>query len=415
MGIFDYFRRSNQPIEERASLENPAVSLSDPKFLEYFGLSSISSGGEMVTTEAALGIPPFWAAVNFLSSTMAGLPLIVYEKTSKGRKRSKTSVADILHYAVTDEMSSFEWRKSMFERVFTTGRAFSFIDRNILTNSVKNIDYLDPSHVRVVRKRGQKSYIYQENGIETAYAPSEIIDIPFMLKPDMVGHYSPIHIMREKLAQAIGMTRYGSKFFQNGGVPPFVIKGAFNAPDAMTRASEQFSAALQKAQNERRLALSLPTGHDITVLGIDPSKGQMIESQRFLIEEVARMYSLPTVFLQDLSKGTFSNTEQQDLQLIKHTIKRWCEQTEQEMNLKLFGRENNKFYAEYSLDGLMRGDFKSRMEAYAQGIQNAFVTPNEVRELENRPPMPNGDDLLVQGATVPLGKQPNQSNTQPNS
>jgi HK97 family phage portal protein len=109
--------------------------------------------------------------------------------------------------------------------------------------------------------------------------------------------------------------------------------------------------------------------------------------------------------LQDLSHGTFSNTEQQDLHFVKHTIKRWVEQFEQELNLKLFGWNSHSRYVEFNLDGLLRGDFKTRMDGYAQGIQNALITPNEARRRENMPDQPNGDNLLIQGATVPLGSQ----------
>jgi HK97 family phage portal protein len=131
---------------------------------------------------------------------------------------------------------------------------------------------------------------------------------------------------------------------------------------------------------------------------------QLLELQRFSIEQIARIYSLPPVFLQDLTHGTFSNTEQQDLHFVKHTVKRWVEQFEQEMNLKFFGRGSD-FYVEFNVDGLLRGDLKSRMEAYAVSIQNAIRTPDEIRAIENLPAK-GATELLIQGATVPLGSQP---------
>ena len=138
----------------------------------------------------------------------------------------------------------------------------------------------------------------------------------------------------------------------------------------------------------------------------NPTDSQFLDTQRFSIEQIARIYSLPPVFLQDLTHGTFSNTEQQDLHFVKHTVKRWVEQFEQEMNLKFFGRGSD-FYVEFNVDGLLRGDLKTLMEAYATSIQNGIRTPNEVRAIENLPDKENADDLLIQGATVPLGSQPN--------
>jgi len=131
---------------------------------------------------------------------------------------------------------------------------------------------------------------------------------------------------------------------------------------------------------------------------------QLIELQRFCIEQIARIYSLPPVFLQDLSNGTYSNVEQQDLHFVKHTLRRWIEQTEQEMNLKLFGRESNK-EVRFNVDSLLRGDLKTRMEGHATSIQNGIKTPNEVREIEGLDPQESGDDLMIQGATVPISVQ----------
>jgi phage portal protein BeeE len=112
-----------------------------------------------------------------------------------------------------------------------------------------------------------------------------------------------------------------------------------------------------------------------------------------------------------LSKGTFANVEQQDLHLVKHLIGQWAKAFEDEANLKLFGRGKSGRYVEHNLDGLMRGDFKSRIEGIARAIQTAQLTPNEARGLENRPKHsnPDADELLVQGATVVLGKQPVKS------
>lgn len=110
------------------------------------------------------------------------------------------------------------------------------------------------------------------------------------------------------------------------------------------------------------------------------------------------------MFLQDLTHGTFSNTEQQDLHFVKHTLKRWVEAFEQELNLKLFGRQNKRYFVEMSMDGLLRGDFKTRMEGYGTAIQNGVLKPNEARQLENRPDDPAGDVLLVQGAMVPIAQ-----------
>lgn len=391
-------------------MESPTVPISAANIIEWFGVSGDSASGVTVTIDNALGIPAIWAAVNFISGTLAGLPLHLYERTDDGRQRVKGGLATILHDAVNDEMSSFDWRKYSFERTLTGGRQVTFIERNT-AGRIINLWPLNPANVEVKKRNGRKVYVYTENKQTFTYTSNEIIDIPFSLAPDMLTARSPLLTNKDTVGLGIAATLYGSKLFHNGGVPPFVMTGNFQSGSAMRRAAEDLTNTVKETVKENRLALTLPAGHDIKSIGIDPEKFQLVELKKFLIEEYARIYSLPPTFIQDLSNGTFSNTEQQDLHFVKHTIKRWVEQTEQEMNLKLFGKGNNKLYVEFNLDGLLRGDFKTRMEGYAQGIQNAIYTPAQVHEMENLPKQEGADKLLIQGATVPLGSQPIQPAT----
>jgi len=402
-----FWSRKKAEPEQRATVEDPTVPISSAHILDFLGASGgASAAGINVTIDKAMGVPAIWAAVNFISGTMAGLPLNLYQKTEGGRVKVDSPLARILHDSWNDETSSFDARKYSYEQVFTGGRSITFIESNA-AGRVINLWPLNPETVKIEMRGGRKVYRYKEQGRkEIVYVAGEIIDIPFSLRPDMMTSRSPILTNADTIGLGIAATNYGSKLFQNGGVPPFMITGNFESGAALKRASDDLQSAIRAASKENRLALSLPTGHEIKSIGIDPEKSQLVELKRFLIEEYARIYSLPPTFLQDLSNGTFSNTEQQDLHFVKHTIKRWVEQTEQEMNLKLFGKLNNEFYVEFNLDGLLRGDFKTRMDGYASGIQNAVLTPNEARRQENRPDMDEGNKLMIQGATVPLGSQP---------
>lgn len=401
-----FWNRKKEP-EQRATVEDPTVPISSVNILEFLGASGgASAAGINVTIDKAMGIPAIWAAVNFISGTMAGLPLNLYRKTDNGREKVDSPLATILHDSWNDETSSFDARKYSYEQVFTGGRSLTFIESNA-AGRIINLWPLNPEKVKIEMRGGRKVYRYKEQGRnEIVYQAREIIDIPFSLHADMMTSRSPILTNADTIGLGIAATNYGSKLFQNGGVPPFMITGNFESGAALKRASDDLQSAIRTAAKENRLAISLPSGHEIKSIGVDPEKSQLVELKRFLIEEYARIYSLPPTFLQDLSNGTFSNTEQQDLHFVKHTIKRWVEQTEQEMNLKLFGKLNNEFYVEFNLDGLLRGDFKTRMDGYASGIQNGVLTPNEARRQENRPDMEEGSKLMIQGATVPLGSQP---------
>ena len=392
--------------EARSGMTAPQSS---DQVVQIFGLQDfIAAGsGEAVSIESALGVPAIWAAVNFLSGTIAGLPLAVYRKSEAGREKVSGGLADVLHDVANEEdmISSFALRKWWMEQSLTGGRGVIFIDRNAM-GDVVNLWPLDPAKVTVKRQNGRRSYEYRDGGV-TRYAAGEVLDLAFMLKGDGLGHRSPIMANREVVGMAQAITRYGGAFFRNGGVPPFAVTGNFQSGTSMRRAADDLDDAVRKAAREDRQALVLPAGLEIKAIGGDPNKNQMVEAQRFMIEQIARIFSLPPVFLQDLTHGTFSNTEQQDLHLVKHTIKRWVEQIEQEMNLKFFGRGSDQ-YVEFNLDGLLRGDFATRMQGYATGIQNGVLMPNEARSMENRQDADGGDRLYIQGATVPL----EQSGTQ---
>lgn len=406
MGIFDFFKK-----ETRATtIPNGSISVSDPRIAEIFNgaiMGGVSASGVSVNIDKALGVPAIWAAVNFLSGTMGGLPLNLYRRTGDGRKKINSGLAKILHNAVNDNTSSFEWRKGMFDQVFTGGRAFTYIERNA-AGTVVNLIPLDPAVMTVKRNGLVKTYEMKvQGGNPVEYDANQIIDIPFMLKSDGTSHRSPIMSNKDVIGLAIAANDYGSRFFQNGGVPPFVVTGAFQSPGALGRAGEDMLAAIKKAANEKRQALVLPSGLEINSLGVDPEKTQLVELQRFIIEQVARIYSMPPTFLQDLTHGTYSNTEQQDLHLVKHTLRRWVVQFEQELNLKLFGRSSDRVFVEFNLDGLLRGDFKARMDGYSVAVQNAIMKPNEIRRKENLPDEDDGDQLMIQGATVPISNQLN--------
>lgn len=403
-----WFRRSKAKSNEVRSLENPDTPISSDNILKFFGLDNVSASGVNVTLESAMTVPAVLAAVEFLSSTIASLPLNVFKKTDKGREKQTGLLQSIVHDAANDDTTSFDWRKYSMARTLTNGRSLTYIERDG-SGRIANLFPLDPSLVKIVKSGMKKRYIYNYGKPdEIVYESKEIIDIPFSIMADGLSALSPIIAGADAIGLAIASTNYGSKFFNNGGVPPFVIQGNFETGKGLKRASAELEAAIKTASKENKMALALPLNHELKPIGADPDKAQLVEVKRFQIEEIARLFSLPPVFLQDLTHGTFSNTEQQDLHLVKHTLRRWVTQHEQEMNLKLFGRGNTEMYVEFNLDGLLRGDFTTRMSGYATGIQNAILTPNEARAQENREDHDNANDLLIQGATVPLGKQPMQ-------
>ena len=236
----------------RAEARAVNISQSSPEFLQVMGLDAFTSSaaGITVTEDNALGIPAMWAGVNFLASTIAALPLNLYKRSGDDRKRvSDTPLAIALHDAPNEGLTSFDWRKHKIERAILGGRGLTWIERDSKENPV-NLWPLDPQKTTIRVENGRKTYEYRENGVKTVkYAASEIIDLPCMVKSDGVAHRSPLVTGRDTLALAIAATQFGSKFFQNGGVPPFAVTGNFQSGNAMNRAADDLAAAVKKAAN----------------------------------------------------------------------------------------------------------------------------------------------------------------------
>lgn len=382
-----------------ASIENPLVAATPDNVLAFFGLSG--GGLPAVTIDRALKVLPVWAAVSFLSRTLAALPLHAYRDGKAGAERLKGKTAVTIHEFPNEGMDTFKFRQYFWQQVFTGGRGLAYIERE--GREVSALLPMNPRKVQIRRKGLRLVYIH--DGQE--YPASDVIDVPFMLKEDQTGHYGPIQNAEKAIQLSLAMSEYGASFFAGGGVPPLALTGPLpQGPEGMVRAMNDMSRAIDGAKKSNKPVFPIPPGHELKQVGYDPAKGQMVEAMRFQTEEIARAYQLPPVFLQDLSRATFSNAEQQDLHLVKHLIGQWAKALEGEMTLKLFGREaRDRRFVEHNLDGLLRGDLKSRMEALARAIQTGQMTPNEARKLSNRPEHENpaANELLVQGAIVPLG------------
>lgn len=389
--------------EERreATIESPGVPVSAENFMAYFGVSDVKLA--RITVDTALGVPAVAGAVGFLSGSMANLPLHAYQPDgAAGAKRVEGRIQRLLNEAPNPEWTSFGLRKYFWQQVFTGGRGLAWIERDARREPVA-IWPMEPNKTTLKVFRGRRAYHYR--GVAEPYAAADVIDVPFMLKADQVSAYSPIKLGAKAIQLSIAMTDYGANFFAGGGVPPLALSGPLpQGAASMSRAMADIGRAIDAAKDSDKPVFPIPPGHELKPVGFDPAKGQMTEAKQAVVVEIARVYNLPPIFLQDLTHGTFTNSEQQDLHLVKHLITQWSKALEEEINLKVFGLGG--VYAEHNLNALMRGDFKSRIEALARGVQSALLTPDEARGLDNRGPLPNGDKLYIQGATVPLGTQP---------
>ncbi|NEJ73797.1 phage portal protein [Rhizobium phaseoli] len=401
MAIKHWFSRHDavKAPETRASIENPTVPVSAENFLAFFGVQSANL--PQVTIDNALNVPAVMAAVAFMSRTLAALPRHAYRTRKGSGERIGGRLEMVVNSAPNDTVGAFKFWQWFWQQVFTGGRGLAYIERT--PQGIDSLWPMDPTKTNIKRVGFKVTYEFEGK----TYDAADVIDVPFMLKPCGLRHYGPINKASKAIQLALAMNDYGSNFFAGGGVPPLALEGPLPAgAEAMKRAQADIKRSVDAAKNADEPIFPIPAGYKLSPVGIDPAKGQMIEARRFQVEEIARAWQLPPVFLQDLTRATFSNAEQQDLHLVKHLIGQWAKALEDEMNLKFFGRASGR-YIEHALDGLLRGDFKTRMEGYGIAIQNGIRKPDEIRALENLPAEGGpADRLYIQGATVPLGTSP---------
>lgn len=398
-----WFGAKRKPEVRQASIENPTVPVSSDNFLAFFGLGSVNL--PRVTTISALSVPAVAAAVTFLSRTLAALPLDAKRRAPDGGETAVTGkIQSLVHDYANDEMDGFKFRQYFWQQVFTGGRGLAWIER--VGNTPVALWPMDPARVTIRRELGKLVYRWEGQ----TYAASEVIDVAFMLRQDMILHYGPIALAGKAIQLALAMNDYGSNFFAGGGVPPLSLEGPLAAGEGLKRAQSDIKRAIDAAKNNGEPVFPIPAGYKLNPVGFDPAKGQMLEARLFQVQEIARAFQIPPNFLQDLSKASFANVEQNDLYLVKHLVSQWAKALEGEMSLKLFGR-TSKMYVEHDLDGLLRGDFLSRMDGFAKAIQSGQITPNEARAENGRSKHSNpaADQLLIQSATIVLGAKPEPS------
>ena len=395
--------------EVRASPEDPRVPISASNFLQFFGQTGANLPA--VTIDSALQVPAVSNAVNFLSRTLANIPMHAYKRGEDGPERIDGKLETVIHENPNPYQDSVKFRQYFWAQVFTGGRGLAWIERK--GREIEAIWPLNPADT-VIKRNGLR-LIYQHGKNE--YLAEDVLDVPFMLKADQTGHFGPIQLASRAIQLALAMNDYASQFFAGGGVPPLALVGPMPAgAEAVKRAQADVKNSIDAAKKDAKQIFPIPSGYELKPVGFDPEKGQMTDARRFQILEIARAYQLPPVFLQDFSDGVKANAEQQDLHLVKHVISQWVGALEGEMNLKLFGRMNSNRYVEHNIDGLLRGDFKTRMEGYSAAIQHGVMTPDEAREKEGRQKMEGGDKLFMQGAMLPidmLGTQQGNGGTPP--
>ena len=241
-------------------------------------------------------------------------------------------------------------------------------------------------------------------GTSVKLKPSDVLHIPGLGFDGLVG-YSPMAMAKNAIGMAIACEEFGAKFFANGAAPSGVLEHPGTIKDP-SRVRDAWQSQFGGASNSGKVAV-LEEGMKYTPISISPEQAQFLETRKFQINEIARIFRVPPHMVGDLEKSSFSNIEQQSLEFVKYTLDPWIVRWEQSMMRVLLSVDEKKeYFVKFNLEGLLRGDYQSRMNGYSIARQNGWMSANDIRELENldRIPAEQGGDLyLINGSMLPLG------------
>ena len=404
MGIFNWlFRSRDKPQNPKGLASCRSYHFSGWPFV--FGKSA---AGARVNEFTAMQTTAVYACVRILAESIAGLPLHVYEYRGNGKERVPGHpLYFLLHDSPNPEMTSFIFRETAMIHLLLWGNFFSQIIRDGMRRVVGLYPLL-PNRMSVDRdEHGQLVYTYTpmsdsnpnlKSGQSIKLRREDVLHIPGLGFDGLVG-YSPIAMARNAVGMTLACEEYGSAFFANGARPGGVLKhpGVLKDPSKLR---ESWQAVYGGTANTGKVVV-LEEGVDYQQISIPPEEAQFLETRKFQIDEIARLYRVPPHMIGDLEKSSFNNIEQQSLEYVKYTLNPWVVRWEQSLQKALLlPSEQKRYFIKFNVDGLMRGDYQSRMQGYATGRQNGWLSANDIREMENMNPIPDeegGNLYLING------------------
>lgn len=379
----------------------------DEWFLDWVGGSRTKTGERIGTTEA-LGLSPYYAGLRAISETVGSLPLHVVQVDRSGRRQLATQhpAFYLLHDAPNRDMTAMSMRSTLVAHAIHYGNGYAEIE----WDSYGRPTAIWPLAETTTPERDTRTgrlvgyTVLNADGSRRFLQPADVLHVPG-LAFDGVQGYGLIQVALESMGLHKGQETYAARYFANGGnVSAVVETEQVLGDDSYKRLQDQLRSTLSGVDNAHRIAL-LEAGLKLKPINLTHEQAQLIESRRFSVEEWARWLNIPPHKLRDLTRATFSNIEHQAIEFVTDTIRPWVIKIEQELNRKLF-LQRNRFYARHKLEGLLRGDTKSRYEAYSLALSWGWMSQNEIRELEDLDPIADGDDYWIQLNMQRLGDPP---------
>lgn len=372
-----------------------------------------SSAGKRVNERSAMQTSAVYACVRVISESVASLPLHLYRYNAEGGKEKAIDhpLYHLLHDEPNSEMTAYSFFEVALTHLLLWGNSYSQIIRNG-KGEVVGLYPLMPDRMTV--DRDEKGHLYYEylvsaddasinSGSTVRLKPEEVLHVPGLSFDGLVG-YSPIAMAKNAIGLGIAAEEYGSKFYANGAAPSGVLEHPGTLKDP-SKVRESWTQTFGGSANSNKVAV-LEEGMKYTPISINPSEAQFLETRNFQIIEIARIFRVPPHLIGQLDKATFSNIEQQSLEYVTYTLRPWICRLEQAMARRLFTEEEKKtYFVKFNVDGLLRGDYQSRMNGYAVARQNGWMSANDIRELENLDRIPaelGGNLYLINGNMTKL-------------
>lgn len=405
-GVFS--RQSTVATEERSAAIDLVHPSKEQNWAGLFGIPA-SASGMSVTPETAMRVSAVHACVAVIAGTIATLPLHLYRRTKNGGKERATDhpLYSLLHDAPNELHTSCEFRDMMQAHLCLRGNAYARIIRDG-AGRVTSLIPLHPDRVTVYRSGMVVSYLYRpipgEPGDSGEYLAAHEVMHVRGLGPDGILGYSPIALARDAIGLSMATEGHGSKLFANGARPSGVLETPPGITDAQMKAMrEHWEKMHAGVENSNRLAV-LAGGMKYAGISMSNDEAQFLETRKFQVTDIARIFRVPPHKIADMAAATFSNIEHQSIEFVTDCIRphavRWEQRIAQAL---LTPNERGIYFAELSLDGLLRGDMKSRYEAYNIGRTGGWLSPNDVRDMENLNRIDQGDTYMQPLNMAPLG------------
>ncbi len=384
---------------ERASLADP-----DPELKAFFA-GSTSDSGLAVNEITALNLSAYFSGVRVLSETVGSLPIMTYRRTGSRTKERATDhpIYKLLHDRPNPDMPPSVFKETLMAHQIVWGNAYCEIETDRLNRPVALWPLL-PDRTEAERVNKVLRYKTRLNDDREVILPAEKVWHVPGLGWDGVRGWSPLTMHRNAIGLGLALEKFDNTIFANGATLRGVLTMEKGFRDAEKRREyrEDFEQIYSGLDNANRVAI-LEQGMKWTQIGVPPEDSQLLESRLFQVREMARILRLPPHFLGDLADATFSNIEQQGQEFVTYSLRPYLVKWEESLHYRLFdAREREQMFPEFLVDALLRGDIDSRYKAYQTAITYGFLSPNDVRGLENMNPVEGGDQYFVPVNIMPI-------------